>query len=117
MTVLYFDCFSGAAGDMILGSLIDAGVPLEEVRRALGSLAIGPGTVWTDRVVRAGVTATKFCVKGEDEEGHYQVAAAEVFERDGVTVCRRQLEAGRRLADDCRHGGSPRMAAEDVRLV
>src|SRR5918998_10082 len=66
MKVLYFDCFSGAAGDMILGALIDAGVPLEEVRRALGTLAIEPDTVWTDRVVRAGVTATKFCVKGED---------------------------------------------------
>ncbi len=66
MKVLYFDCFSGAAGDMVLGSLIDAGVPLEEVRRALGSLAIDPDAVWTDRVVRAGVTATKFCVRGED---------------------------------------------------
>ena len=70
MTVLYFDCFSGAAGDMILGALIDAGVPLDEVRRALGSLAIEPDMVWTDRVVRGGVTATKFCVKGEDDGAH-----------------------------------------------
>jgi uncharacterized protein (TIGR00299 family) protein len=70
MKVLYFDCFSGAAGDMILGSLIDAGVPLDEVRRALGSLAIEPDVIWTDRVVRAGVTATKFCVKGEDGGAH-----------------------------------------------
>ena len=66
MRLLYFDCFSGAAGDMILGSLIDAGVPLDEVRRALGSLAIEPDAVWTERVVRAGVTATRFCVRGED---------------------------------------------------
>ena len=70
MTVLYFDCFSGAAGDMILGSLIDAGVPLGEVRRALGTLAIEPEAVWTERVTRAGVTATKFCVKGEDGGSH-----------------------------------------------
>jgi uncharacterized protein (TIGR00299 family) protein len=70
MTVLYFDCFSGAAGDMILGSLIDAGVPLDEVRRALGTLAIEPDVVWTERVTRAGVTATKFCVKGEDGGEH-----------------------------------------------
>jgi uncharacterized protein (TIGR00299 family) protein len=70
MTVLYFDCFSGAAGDMILGSLIDAGVPLGEVRRALGTLAIEPDVVWTERVTRAGVTATKFCVKGEDGGKH-----------------------------------------------
>ena len=70
MTVLYFDCFSGAAGDMILGGLIDAGVPLEAVRGALGSLAIEPDVVWTERVNRAGILATKFCVKGEDGGEH-----------------------------------------------
>jgi hypothetical protein len=65
MRVLYFDCFSGAAGDMVVGALIDAGVPLAELRRALGSLAIEPDAVWTERVVRAGISATKFCVRGE----------------------------------------------------
>ena len=65
MTALYFDCFSGASGDMILGALIDAGVALEDVRRALGSLAIAPDTVWTESVVRAGIRATKFNVRGE----------------------------------------------------
>ena len=50
---------------MILGALIDAGVKLDEVRRALGSLAIAPATVWTERVTRTGISATKFCVKGE----------------------------------------------------
>ena len=53
MTVLYFDCFSGVSGDMVLGALIDAGVPLAEIRRALGSLAIDPDAVWTEPVVRA----------------------------------------------------------------
>jgi pyridinium-3,5-bisthiocarboxylic acid mononucleotide nickel chelatase len=67
LTTLYFDCASGAAGDMILGALIDAGVALDAVRTALGSLAIEPDTVWTQRVTRAGISATKFCVRGEDE--------------------------------------------------
>ena len=66
MRVLYFDCFSGASGDMVLGALIDAGVALEDVRRALGSLAISPESVWTEPVVRAGIRATKFCVVGEE---------------------------------------------------
>jgi uncharacterized protein (TIGR00299 family) protein len=65
LNVLYFDCFSGASGDMILGALIDAGVPLDDVRQALGSLAITPDTVWTEPVVRAGIRATKFYVQGE----------------------------------------------------
>jgi uncharacterized protein (TIGR00299 family) protein len=63
---LYLDCFSGAAGDMLLGALIDAGVRFDDVRRALGSLAISPDIVWTERVTRAGITATKFCVRGEN---------------------------------------------------
>ncbi len=54
---------------MILGSLIDAGVPIEDVRRALGSLAIAPETVWTEPVVRAGIRATKFNVRGEGHPG------------------------------------------------
>jgi uncharacterized protein (TIGR00299 family) protein len=62
MRTLYFDCFNGASGDMILGALIDAGVPLEGVRAALGSLAIDGYDVTADRVLRAGVSATKFRV-------------------------------------------------------
>jgi pyridinium-3,5-bisthiocarboxylic acid mononucleotide nickel chelatase len=65
LTTLYFDCFSGASGDMILGALIDTGVPLAEVRAALGSLAIDRDAVWTERVSRAGISATKFQVRGE----------------------------------------------------
>jgi len=67
--VLYFDCFSGASGDMIVGALVDAGVPLEEIRAALGSLSIDGEAVWTERVQRAGIGATKFQVRGEDS-GH-----------------------------------------------
>ena len=51
---------------MVLGALIDAGVALEDVRSALGSLAISPDSVWTEPVVRAGIRATKFCVIGEE---------------------------------------------------
>jgi uncharacterized protein (TIGR00299 family) protein len=51
---------------MILGALIDAGVPLDDLRRALGSLAIDRDSIWTERVIRAGITATRFRVRGED---------------------------------------------------
>jgi pyridinium-3,5-bisthiocarboxylic acid mononucleotide nickel chelatase len=45
---------------MILGSLIDLGLPLPALRDALGSLAIEYGDVTAERVTRAGVSATKF---------------------------------------------------------
>ena len=62
MRVLYFDCFAGAAGDMILGALVDAGVPIDDVRRALGSLTVDGVSVSADRVLKAGVSAMKFRV-------------------------------------------------------
>jgi uncharacterized protein (TIGR00299 family) protein len=60
--ILYFDCFAGAAGDMILGALLDAGLPFDALTRALGSLAVDGWDVSVDRVIKAGVTATKFRV-------------------------------------------------------
>jgi hypothetical protein len=69
--LLYFDCFSGASGDMILGALLDAGLPFGELKRALGSLAMQPSaySVMAERVSRAGVAATKFTVV-EEGRGH-----------------------------------------------
>ncbi len=60
--ILYFDCFAGAAGDMIVGALLDAGLPFDELKRALGSLAVEGWDVSADRVLKTGVTATKFRV-------------------------------------------------------
>jgi len=62
LKVLYFDCFAGAAGDMIVGALLDAGLPFEELKRALGSLAVEGWDVSVARVVKTGITATKFRV-------------------------------------------------------
>ena len=80
---LYFDCFSGASGDMILGALLDAGVPLEALRDALGSLAIGHGVLSAERVLRSGISATKIRLRepahvNPSAEGELsRVAAAE----------------------------------------
>jgi uncharacterized protein (TIGR00299 family) protein len=57
---LYFDCFAGASGDMMLGALLDAGLPIEALREALGSLTIDGYELRATRVLRAGVSATKF---------------------------------------------------------
>jgi hypothetical protein len=58
--MLYLDCFSGASGDMVLGALLDLGLPVDALRDALGSLALEYGDVSAEKVLRAGVTATKF---------------------------------------------------------
>ena len=56
---------------MIVGALLDLGLPLEALRGALGSLAIDYGGVSAERVLRAGVSATKFRVHAEEaRSGH-----------------------------------------------
>jgi uncharacterized protein (TIGR00299 family) protein len=47
---------------MILGALLDAGLPLDELRAALGSLGVEGWEISAERVVRAGISATKFRV-------------------------------------------------------
>ena len=71
MATLYLDCFSGASGDMMLGALLDLGLPIDALRAALGSLAIEYGEVTAERVTRAGVSATKFRLveKGSGGDG------------------------------------------------
>jgi uncharacterized protein (TIGR00299 family) protein len=61
-TVLYFDCFSGVSGDMFLGALLDAGLPLEALREALGSLVIDHCRIDARKVIRAGVSATQLVI-------------------------------------------------------
>ncbi|NJP07486.1 MAG: nickel pincer cofactor biosynthesis protein LarC [Chloroflexaceae bacterium] len=41
MNIAYIDCFHGAAGDMLLAGLIDAGLPLERLQEVLAGLAPG----------------------------------------------------------------------------
>ena len=39
--VAYFDCASGASGDMVLGALVDLGLPLGRLRAELAKLPLG----------------------------------------------------------------------------
>ena len=56
MRTAYFQCIGGASGDMVLGSLIDAGVPLEHVEGALGLMGVRGVTLSSSKEQRGGLT-------------------------------------------------------------
>lgn len=63
MRTLYFDCFSGAGGDMIVGALLDAGADAATLRSALGSLPVEGYQIHIEKVVKKGIAATQFSVR------------------------------------------------------
>jgi uncharacterized protein (TIGR00299 family) protein len=58
-TLAWFHCFSGIAGDMALGSLIDAGADVGEIRTMLGRLPMAGWTLEVEPVMRGGIGATQ----------------------------------------------------------
>src|SRR5439155_1483431 len=59
MNIIYFDCVSGASGDMILGSLVALGAPLPEIDRRLRALPLDGFTLGEKRVERHGFVAVR----------------------------------------------------------
>ena len=57
--IAYFNCFSGVSGDMCLGALVDLGLPLTDLSKALEGLRLGGFSLKCRRVTRAGLSATK----------------------------------------------------------
>lgn len=64
----WFNCFSGIAGDMALGSLIDAGADVEAVRSTLKSLPATGWSIETETTQRAGVRATRVLVEVAEDD-------------------------------------------------
>lgn len=58
MPIAYFDCFSGAAGDMILAAMVDAGLPLDFLQDVVRRLRLPGVTLAAEKVKRHGLSAT-----------------------------------------------------------
>lgn len=59
MRVLYFELLCGAAGDMLLASLIDLGFPITMLDEQLKKLPVEKVTLKVDREVRSGIACTR----------------------------------------------------------
>jgi pyridinium-3,5-bisthiocarboxylic acid mononucleotide nickel chelatase len=70
MKYAYFDCFSGISGDMTLGALLDAGVPIEQLRAELQGLNLPGWELTAEKVWKNGMAATYAQVRSQDVQTH-----------------------------------------------
>jgi pyridinium-3,5-bisthiocarboxylic acid mononucleotide nickel chelatase len=80
MRVAYFDCPSGAAGDMIMASLLDAGVPLGALKAELGKLALAGWELRAREVMKGAFRATKVDVDVDKGAHRHQRSLRDILE-------------------------------------
>ncbi len=70
MRIAYFDCFSGISGDMLVGSLIDAGLDFEVLENEIKKLGLESVEIKADKIVKQNIASTKFSVLYQDQKHH-----------------------------------------------
>jgi hypothetical protein len=63
MAIIYFDCFSGVAGDMIIGALLDAGLPFAEFKAEIEKIGLSGYEISSRKVKKNHIDSTKFSVE------------------------------------------------------
>ncbi len=71
MKILYFDCFSGVAGDMILGALVDAGLRPQDLGAEIDKLSVKGIDLSFEKITGAGgLSGTRAHVKVDEQGAH-----------------------------------------------
>jgi uncharacterized protein (TIGR00299 family) protein len=96
MRIAYLDCSSGISGDMTLGALVDAGVPLDRLNEAIGSLGLAGVKLLAQEVKKHGFRATQVTVEHEPEHKHRHLHHIEAM-IDGSRLTGGQKETARRI--------------------
>ena len=68
MKTIYIDAFSGISGDMMVGALIDLGLPLEAIKEAIEMLPLEGYEISCTRVKKNGIDAAKFSVEVKEKQ-------------------------------------------------
>jgi pyridinium-3,5-bisthiocarboxylic acid mononucleotide nickel chelatase len=100
--VAYLDVSSGVSGDLFLGALADAGVPIESMQAAVDRLGIDGLRLTATRTERAGVPATKVDVTYPPQQEHRRLRhIVSLVEASSLTVDvkKRALAVFLRLAE------------------
>jgi uncharacterized protein (TIGR00299 family) protein len=71
MKIAYFDCFSGASGDMIMGSLLDAGLCLEHLGKQIAKLGLSHYDITVEKVVKKGISGSQALITIDQDHHHH----------------------------------------------
>ncbi len=71
MTIAYFDCFAGASGDMILGALLDAGLPIDHLRDEMAKLGLSHYELDVENLVKRGIGGSKALIRIDQDHHHH----------------------------------------------
>ncbi len=77
MKVCYLDCFSGIAGNMVLGALVDAGLDFELLRSELAKLKLEGVVLRAAKTKRGGLAGTNVSVETARGHHHRSLSAIE----------------------------------------
>ena len=117
MKTAYFDCIAGASGDMLLGALIDAGLPAAELEAGLAKLQIDDFHLHFSKVSKNGFGATKVDVHAHDHapERHLR-EIRDIVEKSHVSdkVKQRAMRVFTRICEV--EGGIHGMSVDEVHL-
>src|ERR1700754_160926 len=92
MKTLYFDCFAGASGNMILGAMVAAGVDPEALRQQLSLLNVDGFNLKFETVDRSGLSATYARVETAHEHKHRHLSdIKQIIEGSGVSDAAKKL--------------------------
>ena len=92
MRTLYFDCFAGASGDMMLGAMVAAGVDPDELRHQLSLLNVEGFKIDFETVDRSGLSATYARVETVHEHKHRHLSdIRRIIENSGVSEAAKEL--------------------------
>src|ERR1700752_294284 len=91
MKTLYFDCFAGASGDMILGAMVAAGVDPNYLRTQLSTLPMDGFGINFETVNRSGLSATYARVETAHEHKHRHLSdIRQIIEDSGLSAAIKQ---------------------------
>ena len=94
MKIAYIQSIGGASGDMLLGALVDAGLPVDALRNELARLPVARYSIEVAEETRCEVRGTHLKVKLEDRTRHAPKTLVQTVEDSGLPRATKEQAIG-----------------------